>query len=223
MANAQKAKDLQRFFKTGSGEYAAGDKFLGVMVPRTRALVKKYWNELCLADAKILLASEFHEERLLALLALVKKFENGDEKSRKQIFNLYLKNTKFINNWDLVDLSAPNIVGAYLEDKDKNILFMLAKSKNLWERRIAMLATFWFIKKGDCEVARGIAAMLLGDREDLIHKAAGWMLREIGKNCGQAILEEFLQKNYKNMPRTTLRYAIERFDEKKRKYYLDLK
>lgn len=220
LASKEKAKNLQRFFKTGKGEYAEGDKFLGVMVPQTRLLVKKYWTQISLANTKILLTSKFHEERLLALLILVKKFGKGDEIQRKEIFDLYLANAKHINNWDLVDLSSPKIIGAYLEYKDKTILLKLAKSKSLWERRVAMLATFWLIGKGKSEYALKIAAMLINDKEDLIHKAVGWALREIGKRCGQEIEEEFLRRHYQTMPRTTLRYAIERFDEAKRQAYL---
>jgi 3-methyladenine DNA glycosylase AlkD len=220
MANQKKAKDLQRFFKTGPGEYAAGDKFLGVMVPQTRELVKRYWREISLDEAGQLLKSEFHEERLLALLMMVKKFEKGDDILRREIFEMYLANTRFINNWDLVDLSAPRIAGFYLENKDRGILYKLAKSKSLWERRIAMLATFWFINKGESKDALAICEVLLNDKEDLIHKAAGWALREVGKKCGQGVEEEFLKKHYKTMPRTMLRYAIERFDENRRQDYL---
>ena len=220
MANLQKAKDLQRFFKTGPGGYAQGDKFLGVMVPQTRLLMKKYWKEISLDETRELLESGFHEERLLALLILVKKFEKGDDKIKNDIFDLYLANTEFINNWDLVDLSAPRIAGAYLYDKDKSILFELAKSKSLWERRISILATFWFIAKGESEFALKIAEILVDDKHDLIHKACGWMLREIGKRCGQDSEEKFLDKHYEAMPRTMLRYAIERFDNKKRKHYM---
>ena len=220
MADEKKAKGLQRFFKTGKGEYAEGDKFLGVMVPQTRQLVNKYWKEISLAEVKSLLHSQFHEERLLALLILVKKFEKGDEATRGKIFNLYLANTKYINNWDLVDLSAPRIAGAYLVGRDRSILLKLANSRNLWERRIAVLATFWFIAQGESGFALKVAAILVHDEHDLIHKAVGWMLREIGKRCRQADEEEFLEKHYKIMPRTMLRYAIERFDNKRRYYYL---
>ncbi len=221
-ANPQKAKILQRFFKTGKGEYAEGDIFLGVAVPQTRAIIKKYWREISIKEAEIILHDKIHEERLAALLILVEKFEKGDDIQKKEIFDLYLANTKHINNWDLVDLSAPKIIGAYLEDKDKNILLNLAESKNLWERRIAMLAVFLFIKNGDAAMALKIAEILISDKEDLIRKSVGWMLREIGKNCGQKIEEDFLRRHYRIMSRTTLRYAIERFDEQKRKYYLNL-
>jgi len=215
-----KSGGIAKYFKTGPGECAEGDKFLGITVPKIRAAVKKHWREITVAQSAELLRSEYHEERMAALLILAEKFETGDELSRKNIFDLYLANAKFVNNWDLVDLSAPKIAGVYLEDKDKSILLKLAGSKNLWERRIAMLATFRFIKNGDAVMALKIAEMLINDKEDLIHKAVGWMLREVGKHCGQGAEEEFLDKHCKTMPRTALRYAIERFDEKKRQYYL---
>jgi 3-methyladenine DNA glycosylase AlkD len=227
-ADKGKAKLLQRFFKTGPGEYAEGDKFLGVMVPQTRQLVKKYWREISIAQTQELLQSKYHEERLLALFILVAKFKKADDALRKEIFDLYLANTKFINNWDLVDLSAPNIVGSYLYDPpshkakagESSILFKLAKSKSLWERRIAILATFYSIGKGEPQLALKIAEILVNDKHDLIHKAVGWMLREVGKRCSQELEEEFLEKHYRTMPRTMLRYAIERFSAAKRKYYL---
>jgi 3-methyladenine DNA glycosylase AlkD len=219
-ANKEKAIGLQRFFKTGKGEYAEGDKFLGVMVPQTRLLVEKYWQQIFIGETQDLLQSKFHEERLTALLVLVAKFQKADDAGKKEIFDLYLAGTKFINNWDLVDLSAPNIIGAYLESRDHAILYGLAKSKNLWERRIAILATFAFIKNKECEDALKIAEILLIDKQDLIHKAVGWMLREIGKRCGRQIEEEFLRKHYKTMPRTMLRYAIERFSEEKKRYFM---
>ncbi len=223
LADPQKAEVLQRYFKTGKGEYAEGDKFLGITMPDQRRLVKKYWKDFSTRAAAVLLKSMYHEERMSALLILIAKFQKANGKEKNEIFDLYLANTKFINNWDLVDISAPHIVGTYLEGKDKAILFKLAKSKSLWERRIAMLSTFCFIRNGDCRIALEIAEVLLGDKEDLIHKAVGWMLREIGKNCGREVEEEFLKKHYKIMPRVTLRYAIEHFDEQKRKYYLELK
>ena len=219
-ASKEKARELQRFFKTGPGEYAEGDKFLGAMVPQIRAAIKKYWEEISPDEAQKLLKSEFHEERMAALLILVKKFQKGDDKIKRKIFDLYLKNTKYVNNWDLVDLTAPQIVGGYLEGKDKNILFELARSKSLWERRVAMLATFFFIKNGDCRAALGIAELLLGDKEDLIHKAVGWALREIGKRCGREIEEDFLNKHYETMPRMMLRYAIEKFSGERREHYM---
>jgi len=219
LANPEKAKILMGFFKTGKGQYGEGDKFLGITVPQTRALVKKY-QRLPLEQTLQLLESSFHEERLFALLMMVAQFEKGDEKMRKKIFQAYLKKTKRINNWDLVDLSADKIVGAYLAGKPKDLLFKLAGSKILWERRIAMLATFHEIKNGRSETALAIAEKLLNDKEDLMHKAVGWMLREVGKRCSQKKEEVFLKKYATVMPRTMLRYAIERFEEGKRLKYL---
>jgi len=218
LKNPAKAKVLMGFFKTGKGEYGEGDKFLGIVVPKQRELVKKYWKDLNLTEITKLLKSPFHEERLIALLLLVKKFETGEE--QEKIFKLYLKNTKFINNWDLVDLTAPNIVGEYLKGKDRKVLYKLAKSKSLWEKRISILATFQFIKNKDPKDTLKISEILLKDEHDLIHKAVGWMLREVGKKCGEEIEEKFLQKYVKKMPRTMLRYAIERFPEEKRQRYL---
>ena len=220
LASPAKAKILAGFFKTGVGQYGAGDKFLGIVVPLQRQLVKKYYREINYPDITTLLHSPWHEKRLIALLMLVAKFKKADEHEQEKIYQIYLKNTKYINNWDLVDLSAPKIVGAYLEEKDKAILYKLAKSKNVWERRIAILSTFHFIYKGQPEETLKIAFLLKDDKHDLIHKAVGWMLREVGKRCGQDIEENFLKKYYKEMPRTMLRYAIEKFPEKKRKFYL---
>jgi 3-methyladenine DNA glycosylase AlkD len=222
LANPVKAQLLAGFFKTGIGEYAQGDQFWGVMVPETRKIVKKYSAETGLADIGIILAKGRHEERLCALLMLVEKFKKGSEAEKKEIFDFYLAHTEHVNNWDLVDLSAPQIVGGYLDGKSKIILQRLAKSKNLWVRRIAILGTFWDIREGSCTLAFKISKMLLKDRHDLIHKAVGWMLRECGKNCGEKKLEEFLKANIRQMPRTTLRYAIERFPETKRRKYLKM-
>lgn len=218
-ANPDKAKILSGFFKTGKGEYGEGDVFLGVMVPQIR-LVSKKFSYLSLADLQRLLRSKVHEERLLALIILVSKFQKAEEKQKRKIFDFYLKHTAFINNWDLVDLSAEYIVGAYLEDKDKSILVRLAKSANIWERRIAMLSTFCYIKQGQSGVAFKIAEILLTDKHDLIQKAVGWMLREIGKKCSEKEEIEFLKRHYRQMPRTMLRYAIERFDQKTRNGFL---
>lgn len=215
LADPERAKHSLRFFRTGPGEYGEGDKFLGLTVPQCRQLVRKY-KDLSLSDITELLHSEYHEERLIALLLLVHNFSKDPQK----IYDLYLKSTKYINNWDLVDLTAPRIVGEYLLDKPVDILFKLAKSKSLWERRIAILATFAFIYKGEPKPTLKIAEMLLHDKEDLIHKAVGWMLREVGKRCGQKPLTDFLNQHYKSMPRTMLRYSIERFPEKTRKEYL---
>lgn len=220
LKNPEKAKILSGFFKTGKGEYGEGDKFLGITVPLQRQLVKKYFELISLAEAEELLKSEYHEERLIALLILVKKFEKVSEKEQTKIYKLYLKNAKRVNNWDLVDLSAPNIVGNYLLEKDRKILYKLAKSENIWERRIAILATFEFIKNGEHEDIFKIVEMLLNDKHDLIHKACGWMLREVGKRIGEKIEEGFLKKYHRKMPRTMLRYAIERFPEGKRRKYL---
>ncbi len=217
-ANPAKAKLLRGFFKTGKGQYGEGDIFLGIMVPIQREIVKKY-QDLSLRDIQKLLNSRVHEERLIALLILVLQFNKGDAWKQKVIFNFYLKNTRNINNWDLVDLTAPNIVGQFLIDKDRKIIYKLVKSKNLWEKRIAILATFTFIKNNQFKDVLRVAEILLNDRHDLIHKAVGWMLREIGKR-DLAMEEEFLKKYCKNMPRTMLRYAIEKFPEKKRIKYL---
>ncbi|MGB8816233.1 MAG: DNA alkylation repair protein [Minisyncoccia bacterium] len=215
-----KAEILQRFFKTGKGQYGEGDIFLGVLVPDIRAVAKKFYDKICLDDISPLISSKIHEERLLSLLILVIKFEKGNEESRQEICDFYFKNTKYINNWDLVDLSAPKIVGVYLFDKNRKILFKFAKSKNLWEKRIAILSTFYFIKKMDFSNTLKIARILLLDKHDLIHKAVGWMLREVGKRSF-VVEEKFLLANYKKMPRTMLRYAIEKFPEIVRKKFLD--
>jgi 3-methyladenine DNA glycosylase AlkD len=220
LANPEKAKILQRFFKTAPGEYGEGDKFLGIVVPEIRKLAREF-KDLPMVDLLTLIKSEYHEERLLALLILVLQFSfTKEDKKQKEIYEFYLHNTKYINNWDLVDLTADRIVGAYLENKGKDILIKLAKSSNLWEKRIAMLSTFHYIKKGRADEALKIIKILLYDKHDLIHKAVGWMLREIGKRCDQKILLAFLDENYKTMPRTALRYAIEHLPEKRRLEYL---
>jgi len=217
-ASLKRAKALKWFFKTGPGEYGEGDIFLGVKVGGSREVAKKYQN-LLLNDVKKLLHSKIHEERTVALLILIHKFKAGNEREKKKIFDFYLKNTKYINNWDLVDVSAHRIVGEYLNGKPKKILFKLAKSKNLWERRIAIIATFHFIKYNQFSETLKISQMLLKNEHDLIHKAVGWALREVGKRDLKEE-EKFLKKYYKKMPRTMLRYAIERFPEKRRKKYL---
>jgi 3-methyladenine DNA glycosylase AlkD len=217
-ANPQKAILLQRFFKTGPGEYGEGDKFLGIMVPVQRSIAKKY-KELSLKDIRELLNSNIHEERLIALLILVEQYKKGDEQKKEDIFTFYHLHRKRINNWDLVDLTAHIISGSYLMDKDKSILYKLAESKNIWDRRIAVISTFHFIKNNVFVDSLCIAEKLLNDKHDLIHKAVGWMLREIG-NRDMNTEEGFLEKHYKKMPRTMLRYAIEKFPEKKRLAYL---
>ena len=219
-ASPQKAEALKRFFKTGKGQYGEGDIFLGVQVPDSRKIVRKY-AKISLDNTLNLLRSKIHEERLIALLIMVEKTKRSDEAWKEILFKKYLENTKYINNWDLVDLSADKIVGSYLFEKPKDILYSLATSENLWERRIAILATFDFIKKGFYQETLKIAKILLNDRHDLIHKAIGWMLREIGKRCSQEILEQFLLAHYKQMPRTMLRYAIERLPEDLRLQYLN--
>ena len=218
LSNPEKARILSRFFKTGKGQYGEGDIFLGIPVPEQRKVAKRY-PDLPLNDLQELLSSKIHEHRLTALLILVLKYGKADKTGKDLIFSFYLKNTGNINNWDLVDLTAPRIVGDYLFNKDTSILFRLAKSNNLWERRIAILSTFNFIRNNDFDDALSISELLLHDKHDLIHKAVGWMLREIGKR-DQEIEEQFLRKYHKQMPRTMLRYAIEKFNEKKRKLYL---
>ena len=206
---------LQRFFKTAPGEYAAGDRFLGIKVPELRQLSRIYRN-LPLQDISRLLESPWHEERLLALLILVGQYQRGDVRRRPAIYRVSLRNRRRINNWDLVDCSAEHIVGAHLRAADRRILKQLAKSSSVWDRRIAILATFHYIKAGEFEPTLAIARMLLNDPHDLIHKAVGWMLREIGKR-DQQVEEEFLRVYAARMPRTMLRYAIERFPEKLRR------
>lgn len=218
LSNPKQAKILQRFFKTGKGEYGEGDIFLGIKVPAQRK-VADYFEQLSLKDIEKLLESKIHEHRLTALFILIKRYEKTTKQEKKMIFDFYLRNTENINNWDLVDISAPKIIGSYLLEKPKSILYKLAKSKNLWERRIAILSTLAFIRNNKFDATLKISAILLNDNHDLIHKAVGWMLREIGKR-NLAVEEKFLQKYYLKMPRVMLRYAIERFDEKKRKYYL---
>lgn len=220
-ACSEQATLLARFFKTGPGQYGEGDKFVGVKVPVIRKVAREF-KDLPLPESERLLHSEVHEERLLALVILVVQFEKGDDATRKQIYDLYLANTRHINNWDLVDLSAPRIVGGYLETRSRKPLDRLAKSASLWERRISILATHWFIRRGDFADTLRIAGKLLGDKEDLIHKAVGWMLREVGKR-DVAVLEAFLGEHCRVMPRTMLRYAIERPPEKKRLGYLKRK
>ena len=219
LSSPDRATSSLRFFKTGKGQYGEGDKFIGVTVPTIRKIAKQYL-DLPLKEVILLLHSPIHEERFCALLILVSQYQKGDNKLQKQIFDLYLKNYKFINNWDLIDLTAPRIVGAYLFDKPKGILSKLAKSKNLWQRRVAILATFQFIYYGQSKETIKISKILLQDEHDLIQKAVGWMLREVGKRVDEKILLDFLKANYKKMPRTMLRYAIERLPESKRQAYL---
>jgi 3-methyladenine DNA glycosylase AlkD len=219
-ANSEKAKVLQKFFNTGVGEYGEGDIFIGVSVPDIREIAKSCSSCLSFLDIQKLLNSKIHEEKLCALLILVEKYQQGDSPEKERVFKFYKANTKRINNWDLVDLSAPKIVGDYLLDRDKDILYSGADSDNLWERRIAVVSCFEFIRQRNFEDILKIAEILIPDDQDLIHKAVGWMLREVGKRDFNAE-NIFLKNNYKLMPRTMLRYAIERFPETLRKSYLN--
>ena len=218
LADPADAVNLLRFFKTGPGEYGAGDRFLGLRVPALRALALKYAG-LDHADVLELLTSSWHEERLLALVLLANAYKRGDDARRGTIHRAYLANTRYINNWDLVDASAEHIVGPHVDPRDIALLERLARSKDMWERRIAIVSTFHFIKREEFRPTLKIAAMLLNDSHDLIHKAVGWMLREVGKR-DRGVLDAFLRKHYKRMPRTMLRYAIERHPEGIRKKYL---
>jgi 3-methyladenine DNA glycosylase AlkD len=218
LENPNDAAFLTRFFKTGPGQYGEGDRFLGLRVPVIRRAAKEF-KDLPLAEVECLLHSPIHEERLAALVVLVMQAAKADAKARKRIYDLYLANTRHINNWDLVDLSAPQIVGAHLADRDRRPLRRLARSAWLWDRRISILATLHFIRLGQFADTLDIAERLLADREDLIHKAVGWMLREVGKR-DVAALEDFLGRHCRIMPRTMLRYAIERLPEKKRALYM---
>lgn len=221
-----KAKGVARYFKSGKGEYGEGDLFYGITVPEQRKIAKQFFKQLTLKEMQTVLQSKYHEERFTALEMLVMKFDlavkNGDHKTQKAIYDLYLKSTKWINNWDLVDTSAEYIIGAYLENRPRAILKKLAKSKSLWEKRIAMLSCFHFIRQKDFIDAFQIAESLLKDDHDLIHKAVGWMLREIGNRDLKTELK-FLDKHALRMSRTTLRYAIEKFPEKLRLKYLKMK
>ena len=230
--NKEKSKILARFFKTGSGQYGEGDIFIGVVVPDARKVAKKYI-DISFTQLDELIQSKIHEERLVALFILVAKFQKASTRQdlveKKEIYKFYLSHTKNINNWDLVDLSAPKILGEFLYQRQalkksqRTVLFKLAKSKNLWEKRIAIISTFQFIYGGEYEWTFKITKILIKDKHDLIHKACGWMLREVGKRVSEEKLEEFLKENIKIMPRTMLRYAIERLPEVKRQYYLNFK
>ncbi|MCP4263349.1 MAG: DNA alkylation repair protein [Planctomycetes bacterium] len=218
LSNKEIAEHSQRFFKTGEGQYGHGGIFLGIRVPVLRKIAKKY-SKISIDECVRLLKSKFHEQRLLALLILVAIFKNADNEDRKAVYTSYLDNTGFINNWDLVDSSAEHIVGAYLRKADKQSIYNLAKSTVLWERRISIMSTFHFIKQNEFIDSLRISKILLNDKEDLIHKAVGWMLREIGNRNIEAE-EEFLKEYYRQMPRTMLRYSIEKFPEEKRQRYL---
>ncbi len=218
LASPEVATIQQRFFKTGPGEYGAGDQFLGIKVPVLRALAKQH-RDTNLEVIKALLVSEFHEERLFALLLLMQCYLRGSETYKSEAYDTYLNHTHHINNWDLVDVSAPHIVGHYLVDKPSSRLYELAASDSLWERRIAIIATFHFIRLNQFDDTLRLAALLCGDTHDLMHKAVGWMLREVGKR-DQAVEEAFLLPRQHTLPRTLLRYAIERFPEARRQQYL---
>ena len=218
LGDRHKADNSKRFFKTGPGEYGEGDEFLGISVPILRKLVPRH-PEVTIADATRLLRSSIHEERLLALFFLIQRYQKGDARDQPQIYQLYLNHTRYINNWDLVDASAQYIAGAFLHSRDKGPLYQLARSTDLWERRIAILATFHFIRHQEFSETLKLARILLTDQEDLIHKAVGWMLREVGKR-NFTVEEKFLKKHYQKMPRTMLRYAIEKFPADLRRRFL---
>lgn len=219
-ANADDAVFLQRFFKTGKGQYGEGDVFIGVRVPQTRAVCKQY-KDLPLPEIQKLLDSPVHEHRLAAVILLANQYPNSTEQQKQAIFDLYLKNVYKgrVNNWDIVDTSAEHIVGAHLENRPQKLLYELAKSDDVWQRRVAMLSTFRFIKSGDPSTTLDLAEIFLSDRHDLIQKATGWMLREVGKKCNEKILTNFLDKHAHQMPRTMLRYAIERLPVQSQAWY----
>jgi 3-methyladenine DNA glycosylase AlkD len=217
LASSEKAATLQKYFKTGSGEYGEGDQFIGITVPQLRTVAKKY-HLLPFGDVQELLRSPIHEYRLLALLILVERFNKYPE-DRQRIYEFVMEHRTHINNWDLVDTAAPYIIGEYLQDRQRKILYTLAKSKNVWERRMAVVSTHAFIKKHQFADTLAIVQELIDDDHDLIQKANGWMLREIEKR-NRLLVEQFLQRHIRWIPRTTLRYAIERFPETKRKAYL---
>ena len=218
LSDSERAKKLQGFYKTGKGEYGEGDVFISVRVPDQRRIAKKYRN-ISLTDVLELLRSEIHEHRLTALFILTEQFNKGDEEAKQRIVDLYLSNTAYVNNWDLVDSSAHKILGAWLVDKPRGVLYDLARSESLWERRISIISTLAFINRGDLVDALALAEALVDDGHDLIHKASGWVLREVGKK-DQSVLEEFLLEYFETMPRTMLRYAIERLPEERRRFYM---
>jgi 3-methyladenine DNA glycosylase AlkD len=222
MSNDQKAKEMARYFKTGYGEYAENDVFLGIGTPEIHNIAKQYFKEITLSQTALLLKSKCHEIRRAGVEILVLKMEKEiDEHKRHKILLCYLNNIDGINNWDLVDASAPNLLGAFIDNKDKSILYDFVVSDNLWKQRIAIMATFYFIRKGNFEDTLAIAEMLIDNKHDLIHKAVGWMLREIGKRDVETQLK-FLDKYAAQLPRTALRYALEKFDADLREYYMTL-
>lgn len=220
-ANADDAVFLQRFFKTGEGQYGAGDVFMGVRVPDIRKVCAKF-KSLSLKEVQVLLDSDIHECRLAGLIILVNAYKKATDEDRQEIYNLYMDNVEKgrVNNWDLVDLSAPGIVGEHLKSRSHEVLVAMAKSDNLWEKRVAVLSTFTFLKEKDAKTTLQIAKILMGDTHDLIHKAVGWMLRETGKQVGEKMLTDFLEQYYRVMPRTMLRYAIERLSVEQKAYFM---
>ncbi|MDR2065698.1 MAG: DNA alkylation repair protein [Prevotellaceae bacterium] len=222
MSNMQKAREMARYFKTGYGEYAENDVFLGVGTPEIRSISKQYFKEINLSQTALLLQSKYHEIRRAGIEILVQKMEKEiDGHKRQKILFCYLNNIHKINNWDLVDASAPNLLGAFVEDKDKSVLYDFAVSNSLWKQRIAIIATFYYIRKGNFEDTLAIIEILMDNKHDLIHKAIGWMLREIGKRDIETELK-FLDKYAAKLPRTALRYALEKFDDNLREYYMTL-
>lgn len=220
-ANPTQAAGQQRFFKTGKGEYAEGERFLGLTLPQTRRIVKQYWKEADFADLEKLFASPWHEARAVAALILVEQFEKAQTPAaQKAIFDFYVAHLPRCNNWDLIDISAYKIIGAYLYDKkDRSLFFRLARSKDLWQQRAAMVGTMYLVKRGDFELTLALAEMFFDHPHDLMHKATGWLLREVGKK-DEGVLCAFLDKHFRCMPRTMLRYALERLPEKKKKIYM---
>jgi len=218
MANDAIAEHSQRFFKTGKGEYGENDRFLGIRIPLVRQQVKRHRGAPIRA-IKAMLKSPWHEERMFGVLSLVDRFKRGDEAQQRDIFDYYLDNIRFVNNWDLVDSSAHWIVGPWLESRSRRRLYRLARSKDLWERRVAIISSYHFIRREDFSDTLALAELLLHDEQDLIHKAVGWMLREVGNRDRKAEVR-FLKKHYRNMPRTMLRYAIEKFPQAQRKAWL---
>ena len=219
LADKERGLHSKKFFKTGKGEYGYGDIFLGVRTPQIRSIAKKIIS-ISTSEMKTLIKSKYHEERLLGLIILANKYsKDKDEKVRNQLYKIYVSSFKYVNNWDLVDVTCPHVIGKHLMDKERSILYSWARSEDLWTKRIAIVSTHWFIRKNDLDDTFKIAEILLNDEHDLIHKAVGWMLREAGKRDLEKE-EIFLKKHYKNMPRTMLRYSIEKFPEPKRQKYL---
>ncbi len=222
LANPARAAQLRRFFKTGPGEYGEGDRFLGVSLPQTRALVKKFWRETDFAELEELYASPWHEARAAAVLTLVEKFEKTkDEAARKAVFDFYVQHLPRANNWDLIDVSVYKIIGVYLYNKeDRSLFYRLARSKSLWEQRASIVGTMYLVKRGDFQITLALAERFLTHPHDLMHKACGWLLREVGKK-DESVLCAFLDKHHKQMPRTMLRYALERLSPALKKRYME--